>query len=74
MSARLCSPEDRVPVVVARREGCGHGGDGGRGDVSTKELVLILRKQNCRLVVIGATPTRKKYLQTYHLKGYSEAL
>ena len=62
VGAQLCSPEDRVPVVVARREGCGHGGKGGCIGVSTKELVLILQEQICRLVVIGATPTRKKCL------------
>jgi hypothetical protein len=46
VSTQRYSQEGRVPVVVARREGCGHGGEGGCNGVSTWELVLVLRMKS----------------------------
>ena len=73
MSTQPYSPEDRAPVVVARREGCGHRGEGGCNGVSTWELVLVLRMKSGVLLCLVRPQQEKRRVPDIIFNTWSQA-
>ena len=72
MSTQRYSQEGRVPVV-ARREGCGHGGEGGCNGVSTWELVLVLRMKSGVLLCLVRPQQEKRRVPDIIFNTWSQA-